>query len=69
MYQYKAMLRRNKEVIAEGHTVEGIEKQVLHYKRGQKKGEHTNMNNEIEIIHIKRDQLHGNPKETLIKVV
>ena len=69
MYQYKAQLKRNKEVIAQGHSVEDIEKQIVHYKREQKKGIHTNMNNEIEIIHVLRDQVHGDKKEKIIKVI
>ncbi len=69
MYQYKAVLKHNKEVIAEGHNLEDIEKGIKHFKREQKKGIHTNMNNAIEIIHVKRDQLHGDGKDEIIKVV
>ncbi len=69
MYQYKATLKSNKEVIAQGHSIEDIEKQILHFKREQKHGLHTNMNNQIEIFHVKRDQLHGDGKDVLIKTV
>lgn len=69
MYQYKAMLKNDKKVIAQGHSVEDIEKQIIHFKREQKKGLHTHMNDQIEIFHIKRDQLHGEGKEVLVKVV
>ena len=69
MYQYKAVLKRSKEIIAEGHSIEDIEKQIVHFKREQKHGFHTNMNNEIEIFHVRRDQLHGDKKNDLIKVV
>ena len=63
------MLKNDKKVIAQGHSVEDIEKQIIHFKRDQKKGLHTHMNDQIEIIHVKRDQLHGDKKEVLIKVV
>ena len=63
MYQYKAKLKKNQQIIAEGHTLEDIEKQIVHFKREQKRGLHTNMNNQIEIIHVQRDQMHGEGKE------
>ena len=69
MYQYKAILKQSKEMVAEGHTLDDIEKQIVSFKRKQKKGIHTNMNNQIEIIHVQRDQVHGKGKEKIIKVV
>ena len=69
MYQYKAVLLKKKEVIAQGHTVEDVEKQIIHFKREQKYGLHTDMNNQIQIIHVKRDQVHGTGKEEVIKIV
>lgn len=71
MFQYKALLKGSKELIAEGHTVENVENQVLHYRRQQKKGEHTNMNNPVEIIHVQRTHLndHRQEKEVLIKII
>ena len=69
MYQYKAILKSNKEVIAEGHNVEDIEHKVKHFKREQKKGLHTKGNDVIEIIHNKIDHISGKKKEQLIKVL
>ena len=65
MYQYKAILKSTKEVVAEGHTVQDVENQIVHFKRGQKRDEHTDMNVPIEIFHVFR---HGE-KDELIKVV
>ncbi len=69
MYQYKAVLKSTKETIANGHSIDDIEKQIIHFKREQKHGLHTNMNDKIEIFHVKRDQLHGDGKDVLIKTV
>ena len=69
MYQYKAVLKHSKQIIAEGHSLEDVENQIVHFKRGQKYGRHTNMNNEITIIHNLRDKVSGKYKEKIIKVV
>ena len=69
MYQYIARLKASKELIAEGHTVEDIEHQIVRFKRGIKRGEHTRDNEQIEIVHVHRDQVGGNPTEKLVKVV
>lgn len=71
MYQYKAVLRSNKKFITEGHTLADIEAGIKHYRRGQKHGEHTHGNDQIEIFHIKRNKVWGkrNAKAVLIKVV
>ncbi|MCP4337233.1 MAG: hypothetical protein GY679_05305 [Mycoplasma sp.] len=69
MYQYKAVLKSSKEVVAEGHTLNDIEKEIVRFKRGQKRSEHTNANVGIEIFHVKRDQKTGIGKEDLIKVI
>ncbi|CAM9096784.1 MAG6790 family protein [Mycoplasma marinum] len=69
MYQYKAVLKSTKEIIAQGHTLEDIEKEVVGFRRGHKHGIHTDSNVQIEIFHILRDQKEGNGKDRLIKVV
>ncbi|MCK5867131.1 MAG: hypothetical protein KAG14_01905 [Mycoplasmataceae bacterium] len=69
MYQYKAVLKSSKKVIAEGHSVEDVEHKVKHFKREQKKGLHTKGNDVIEIIHNKINHISGNKKEELIKVI
>ena len=65
MYQYKAILQSSKEVIAENHTIEKIENDIVHYKRQQKKGIHTHANDNISIYHVFRD----GTKEKLIKTI
>ena len=69
LFQYKAKLQKGQKVIAEGHTVEAIEKQIVHFKRQQKYNKHTNMNNKIEIYHYFRDEGKGKHKKKLVKVV
>ena len=69
MYQYKAILKSSKKVIAEGHNVEDIEHKVKHFKREQKKGLHTKGNEVIEIFHNKINHISGKIKEELIKVI
>lgn len=71
MFQYKAILKSSKEIVAQGHSVEEVEHQIVSYRRGQKRGEHTRANENIEIYHIQRNQKEGNlrVKEELIKVV
>lgn len=71
MFQYKAILKSTKEVIAEGHSVDDVEKQVITYRRGQKRGEHTRSNENIEIIHVHRNKKEGTQhvKEELIKII
>ncbi|UVD81431.1 hypothetical protein NV226_01705 [Mycoplasma iguanae] len=71
MYQYKAMLKSTKEVIAEGHSVEEIEKKIVRFKRGRKYQEHTRDNEQIEIIHFKRNKTDGihQSKQELVKIV
>ena len=69
MYQYKAILKSSREVIAEGHNVEDIEHKVKRFKREQKKGLHTKGNDVIEVIHNKIDHVSGNTKEEIIKIL
>lgn len=71
MYQYKGILKSTQEVIAEGHTLEDVEHQIVTFRRGQKKGEHTRANEQIQIVHVKRSQKEGSflAKEDIIKVV
>ncbi|WGI36279.1 MAG6790 family protein [Mesomycoplasma lagogenitalium] len=71
MYQYKAVLKSNKKVIAQGHSLEDIEKDIKHFIRQQKKGIHTESNVPIEIYHIYRDKTSGSEtsKEKLVKII
>ncbi len=69
MYQYKAVLKSNRKVIAKGHTIEDVEKEIVGFRRGHKHGIHTDSNVKIEIIHVQRDQKEGIGKDVLIKVV
>ncbi|MBN3534680.1 MAG6790 family protein [Mycoplasma procyoni] len=71
MYQYKAILKSTKEVIAQNHTLEDLEKDIKHFIREQKRGIHTNSNVPIEIYHVQRDKTSGveNSKEKLVKVL
>ena len=65
MYQYKAILKSTKEVIAENHSKEQIMHDIKHFKREQAKNIHTHGNDQIEIYHTFRD----GSKDKLIKVV
>lgn len=65
MYQYKAILKSTKEVIAQNHTIDKLENDIKHFKREQKKGVHTRANDSIEIFHVHRDD----GKEELIKII
>ena len=69
MYQYKAMLKSNRTIIAEGHSVEDIEHAVLHFRRQQKKNAHTKMNEPVEVIHVKHNVEKNQHKEELIKII
>jgi len=69
MYQYKAVLKSTKEVIAEGHSVEDIEHAVLHYRRQQKNNSHTEMNVPVEVIHVKHNVEKNINKEELVKII
>lgn len=69
MYQYKARLQSNHEVIAEGHTVEEIEAAIVSYRRAQKHGEHTRGNEPIEVIDVRRKQLTGERDEKVLKIL
>ncbi|QZE12100.1 MAG6790 family protein [Mycoplasma sp. Ms02] len=71
MYKYKAKLLSNGEIIAEANTLPDLEGLVKKFRRGQKYGEHTRLNEKIEIIHIERDNLKGRrfSKQDVIKVV
>lgn len=70
MYQYKAILRKTGDLIAEGHTFNEIEHGIKHFKRAQKRGEHTNGNDRIEIYHTRRNKLFGfKAKDELVKVI
>lgn len=65
MYQYKAILKSNKKIVAQDHTIEGIENKILHYRRKAKKGFHTRENEPVEIFHVFRN----GKKQKLIKIV
>ncbi|MGL4343096.1 MAG: MAG6790 family protein [Metamycoplasmataceae bacterium] len=71
MFQYKAVLVSSKKVIATGHSVKDIENDILSFRRKQKKGEHTQQNEKIEIIHMQRNQKEGSSKaiEKIVKIV
>ncbi|WP_027334210.1 MAG6790 family protein [Mycoplasma elephantis] len=71
MYQYKAVLNSNQEIIAEAHSIEDIEKQIKRFKREQKQNLHTRGNDTISIYHVNRKTAEGNnnEKEKLVKVV
>lgn len=69
MYQYKAILRSTKQIVAEGHSIKSILALVKSFKRQQRKGIHTHANDQIEIIHVHRDKLHGFGKPKLVKIV
>ncbi|MGL5205471.1 MAG: MAG6790 family protein [Metamycoplasmataceae bacterium] len=66
MYQYKAVLSSNKEVLTKDHTIEDIEKFVVGWRR--RNTEKANEN--IEIIHVYRNnKLSWRPKEELVKII
>lgn len=65
MYQYKAILKSNRKIIAQDHSVEGFENKILNFRRKAKKGFHTRENEPVEIFHVFRD----GKKEKLIKIV
>ena len=65
MYQYKAILKSNRQIIAQDHSVEGVENKILNFRRKAKKGLHTRENEPIEIYHVFRD----GKKQKLIKIV
>lgn len=65
MYQYIARLKSNKKEIVHGHNIVDIEHGLVHFKRNEGKS----MDDLVDIIHIKRDQLHGTKKEVLVKTI
>ena len=66
MYQYKAVLISNKQIITEGHTLEEIEKFIVGWKRKN----NDKSNEKIEIIHVFRSNKQSwESKEELIKIV
>lgn len=65
MYQYKAVLKSTKEVIAENHTIEKIEADIKHFQRETKHGIHTKGGDTIQIFHVFRD----GSKEELLKEI
>ncbi len=65
MYQYKAILKSNRQIIAQDHSVEGVENKILNFRRKAKKGLHTRENEPVEIYHVFRD----GKKQKLIKIV
>lgn len=70
MYQYKAVLVSSKEVITEGHTLEEIEHALIAYRRQAKKGVHPHTNDQIKIVHVRRNKLWGRKStEEIIKIV
>lgn len=71
MYQYKAILNTTKEVIAEAHSVDDLEKDIIRFKRAQKRDEHTRSNDKINVYHVTRKTAEGKNqvKETLIKTI
>ncbi|WP_036452660.1 MAG6790 family protein [Mycoplasma buteonis] len=71
MYKYKAKLVASNEVIAQANTLEELEGMIKGFRRGQKRGEHTQGNEKIEIIHVERNNLEGKSgsKEVSVKIV
>ncbi|VEU76053.1 MAG6790 family protein [Mycoplasmopsis columboralis] len=71
MYKYKARLVANGEIVAQANTLDDLSGLIKSYRRGQKHGLHTKANENIEVIHIERDNLHGKyaSKEVVIKIV
>ncbi|VEU71041.1 MAG6790 family protein [Mycoplasmopsis glycophila] len=71
MYKYKARLLSHGEIIAQANSLEDLEGLIKGFRRGQKRGEHTQGNEKIEIIHVERNNLEGKKasKEVVLKVV
>ncbi|WP_025755230.1 MAG6790 family protein [Mycoplasmopsis cricetuli] len=71
MYKYKARLVSNGEIVAQANNLDDLSGLIKGYRRGQKHGMHTKANENIEIIHVERDGLHGKhfSKEVIIKIV
>lgn len=69
MFQYKAILRTNKETISEGHDLEDVLNGIKSFRRGQKHGEHTLSNVPIDVYHVKREKVSGRHTDILIKTV
>ncbi|WP_036463841.1 MAG6790 family protein [Mycoplasmopsis sturni] len=71
MYKYKAKLVANGEIIAQENSLDDLNAAIKRFRRGQKHGLHTKANENIEIIHVQRDGLHGKEfsKEEIIKIV
>ncbi len=66
MYQYKAVLVSDKEILVKDHTIEDIEKFIVGWRRRNS----DKSNDKIEIIHIFRtNKLSWKVKEELIKIV
>lgn len=66
MFQYKAVLSSNKQIITQDHTIDDIEKFVIGWRR-----KNIDQSNEkIEIIHVFRtNKLSWKNKEELIKII
>ncbi|WP_426461536.1 MAG6790 family protein [Mycoplasma hafezii] len=71
MYKYKAKLVASGEVVAQANTLEELEGMIKGFRRGQKRGEHTQGNEKIEILHVERNNLEGKrgSKEVTVKIV
>ncbi len=66
MYQYKAVLTSNKEILTKDHTIEDIEKFVVGWRRKNP----SKSNENIEIIHVFRsNKLTWRSKEELVKII
>lgn len=71
MYQFRAVLRSTNEIISEGHTIDDVEKDIVHFKRQQKHNAHTRGNEKIVIYHMKRHKVFGfkRPAKKLVKIM
>lgn len=66
MYQYKAVLTSDKQVLTKEHTIEDIEKFVVGWRRKNS----SKSNENIEIIHVFRiNKLSWKTKEELVKII
>ncbi|UUM20107.1 MULTISPECIES: MAG6790 family protein [unclassified Mycoplasma] len=71
MYKYKAKLVASGEIVAQANSLDDLSGLIKNYRRGHKHGTHTKANENIEIIHVERDNLHGKyaSKEVVLKIV
>ena len=69
MFQYKAILRSNKQIVSEGHNIEEVIHGVRSFRRGEKNGDHTSSNVPVDIYHVKREKNSGNHQDILLKTI